>query len=94
MNERNQQRYEETQARILEQLFQELGVQNRQFAELGFNTDGQCEGSGSNTCSLWRDQGWRDLMINFYLKSDKNRHVSPLLHALFSALCSGCPTHP
>eukprot|EP00964_Phaeocystis_antarctica_P107361 scaffold72095_cov102-Phaeocystis_antarctica.AAC.1 len=42
------------QARILAKLFGALGPGSRTFAELGFNTDEQCVGSGSNTCGLWR----------------------------------------
>ena len=51
------------QARILAKLFGALGPGNRTFAELGFNTDEQCVGSGSNTCGLWR-AGWTGTLID------------------------------
>ena len=51
------------QARILAKLFGALGPGNRTFAELGFNTDEQCVGSGANTCGLWR-AGWTGTLID------------------------------
>jgi len=36
---------------------------HRQYVEFGFNTNRQCEGSGSNTCELWQ-RGWTGLLLD------------------------------
>lgn len=46
------------QATVIRAIFDAIGDGTRQFVEIGFNENGQCIGSGSNTCSLWRDDGW------------------------------------
>ena len=52
------------QACVLKTIFKAFGTHNRQFVEVGFNSPSQCTGSGSNTCALWRDEGWQGLLLD------------------------------
>ena len=52
------------QACVLRTIFKAIGTRNRQFVEVGFNSPSQCAGSGSNTCALWRDEGWQGLLLD------------------------------
>ena len=52
------------QARILNALFDAVGVTNRFYVEFaGYNTNALCSGSGSNTCELHR-LGWQGLLLD------------------------------
>ena len=52
------------QAKVIRTIFGAIGTTNRQFVEVGFNVNEQCTGSGSNTCELWRDEGWTGLLLD------------------------------
>lgn len=52
------------QACVLRAMFAAIGTRNRHFVEVGFNEPRQCTGSGSNTCVLWRDEGWQGLLLD------------------------------
>lgn len=48
---------------VIRKIFDVIGTTQRQYVEVGFNTNAQCVGSGANTCALWQ-QGWTGLLLD------------------------------
>ena len=76
------------QTEVIRAIFGAIGATNRQFVELGFNVNEQCTGSGSNTCGLWRDDGWTGLLLdgdhaNASINLHKEMLFSHTIEALF-----------